>query len=180
MPRIDADNYRNNVQIASELFSKHGSFIRAIISSKVQDEAHADDLFQDFFLDLVRKPVPNHVKNIKSYLYRAVTNDIIDFIRRRKRYEALIGKRGGNYSLSINETGAEDALIMKEEIDKVLGIIDQQLGSRECRAVALRYGKSMAIKEIAENMQIKRTSVSRYVSTGLKKIRQFLMVERGD
>jgi len=180
LPRTDADNYRNNVQIASKLFAEHGSFIRAAIFSKVADEVQADDVFQDFFLDLVRKPVPNHVRNIRSYLYRAVTNDIIDFIRRRERYEALIGRCSENYKYSINKTRVEDAFIIEEQFGEVLGAIEQRLSVREHRAITLKYGSSMSIGEIAERMNIKKRSVSSYVSVGMRKVRAFLGLERGD
>ena len=179
MPGADVQTCRNNVDTASRLFAEHGSFIRAVIRSKVKGEAQAADIFQDFFLDLVRKPVPKYVRNIKSYLYRAIANDAVDYIRRRERYEALIGRCSEQYSNSINETSVEDALITEEEISQVLGIIERHLDSCESRAITLRHGSSMNIKEVAEKMRIKSRSVSRYISVGLKKLRQLLTVERG-
>lgn len=179
MPSTDADNYRNNVAFASKLFAEHGSFIRAVILSKVKDKVQADDIFQDFFLDLVRKPVAKHIMNIRSYLYRAITNDVVDSIRRRQRYELLIGRYSGSYDYSINVIGVEDAIITEEEINNVLRIIERQLKSCEFRAVTLRYGKGMSVEEVANIMHIKRRSVSRYVSVGIKKIRQLLTAKRG-
>ena len=180
MPSTDADNYGNNVKSASRVFGEYGGFIRAVISSKVRDEGRADDIFQDFFLDLVRKPMPKHIKNIKSYLYRAITNDVADFMRCRQRYELLIGKYRGNNNYSINTIGVEDALITEEEINNILRVIEGRLKSCESRAVILRHGKGMSVEEAADIMHIKRRSVSRYVSVGMKKIRRFLMAERGD
>lgn len=180
MPSTDADNHGNHVESAAKIFGEHGSFIRAVISSKVKDEGRADDILQDFFLDLVRKPVPKHVKNVKSYLYRAITNDVADFMRCRQRYEQLIGRYGGNSNYSINTMGVEDALIIEEEIADVLRVIEGRLKSCEYRAVVLRHGKGMSVEEVAGTMRIKRRSVSRYVSVGMKKIRRFLTAERGD
>ncbi|MBN2270303.1 MAG: sigma-70 family RNA polymerase sigma factor [Sedimentisphaerales bacterium] len=180
MPSTDADNHGKHVESATKIFADYGSFIRAVISSKVKDETQADDIFQDFFLALVHKPVPKHTKNVKSYLYRAITNDIVDSIRRRRRYELLIGKYSGNYNYSINTIGVEDAVITEEEVGSVLKVIERQLKNCESQAVALRYGKGMSVEDIANIMHIKRRSVSRYVSVGMKKIRQLLMVERGD
>ncbi len=178
MPSTDADNYGNNVESASRLFAEHGSFIRAVISSKVKDEVRADDIFQDFFLDLVRKPMPKHIENIKSYLYRAITNDVADFMRRRQRYEQLIGRYGRNNNYSINTMGVEDALITEEEINNVLRVIEERLKSCESRAVILRHGKGTSVEEAADIMHIKRASVSRHVSAAMKKICRFLRVER--
>jgi len=180
LPSTDSDNYGNNVEIASRLFAQHGAFIKAVIRSKIKDEAQADDIFQDFFLELASKSVPENVKNIKSYLYRAITNDTIDNIRRQRRYEAMVGRCNKRYDYSINKSGAEDALVLEEEVDKVLGIIERQLNGCESKAIGLRYGSSMSIDEIAETMQIKNRSVSRYISVGLKKVREFLTIETGD
>lgn len=181
MPSTDTDNHGNHVEPAGKIFAEHGSFIRAVILSKVKDdEVRADDIFQDFFLDLVRKPMPKHIKNIKSYLYRAITNDVVDSIRRRQRYELLISRCGGNYNYPINTIGVEDALITEEEINNVLRVIEGRLKSCESRAVILRHGKGMSVEEAADIMHIKRRSVSRYVSVGMKKIRRSLMAERGD
>ena len=180
MPSTEADNHGDNVESAAKVFDEYGGFIRAVISSNVKDEVRADDIFQDFFLDLVRKPVPKYVKNVKSYLYRAITNDVADFVRRRQRYEQLIGRYGGNNNYSINTMGVEDALITEEEIDNILSVIEGRLKSCEYRAVVLRHGKGMSVEEVADTMHIKRRSVSRYVSVGMKKIRRFLTAERSD
>jgi RNA polymerase sigma factor (sigma-70 family) len=179
LPSTDTDNHGNHVEPAAKIFAEHGSFIRAVILSKIKDEVRADDIFQDFFLDLVRIPVPKHIKNLKSYLYRAIANDVADFMRRRQRYQLLIGKYRGNNNCSINTAGVEDALITEEEINNVLRVIEGRLKSCESRAVRLRHGKGMSIEEVAGTMRIKRRSVSRYVSVGMKKVRQFLAAEGG-
>ena len=54
----------DNVALAAKVFDEHGDHIRRIIYWYIQDEALADDLFQDFFLTLVDKPVPMNVENI--------------------------------------------------------------------------------------------------------------------
>jgi len=181
LPSTDTDQYRNNVDIAARVFAEHGSFIRAVILSKVKDKAQADDMFQGFFLNLVWRPVPKYVRDVRSYLYRAITNDAFDHIRRMERYEALVGRCSQQYgSYYINTTSAEDALITEEEIGEVLGVIERQLNGFESKAIALRYGSCLSISEVAERMNIKSRSVSRYICVGIKKIRRYLTVERSD
>ncbi len=84
------NKYRNNLDLASKVFAEHSDFIRAVIRSQVKNEAQADDIFQDFFLSLVYNPVPKGVKNMKSYLYRAIINDVVDAFRRVETYKAKI------------------------------------------------------------------------------------------
>lgn len=179
LPSTDTDKHGNNVEVASELFAEHGNFIRAVILSKIKDEVQADDVFQDFFLSLVRKPVPDGVRNIRSYLYKAVINDTIDAIRRIEAYRIRIHKYSEQFDNFINKTRPENALYMEEEVNKVLELIKGRVRSSEYRAIALRYGNCHDIKEVAEDMQVSSRTVCRYISVGLKKIRQILKVEAG-
>jgi len=180
LPSADTDQYRNNVDMAARVLAEHGSFIRAVILSKVKDKTQADDIFQGVFLNLVCKPVPKYVRDVRSYLYRAITNDAFDHIRRMERYEALVGRCSQQYGYYINKPSAEDALITEEEIGKVLGVIERQLNRFESKAIALRYRSCLSIREVAERMNIKTRSVSRYICVGIKKIRRYLTVERSD
>jgi len=180
LPSADTDQYRNNVDMAARVFAEHGNLIRAVILAKVKDKAQADDIFQGFFLSLVCRPVPKYVRDVRSYLYRAIANDAFDHIRRMERYEALVGRCSQQYGYCINTPSAEDALITEEEIGKVLRVIERQLNGFESKAIALRYGSCLSIREVAERMNIKTRSVSRYICVGIKKIRRYLTVERSD
>lgn len=161
-----------NVELASQIFSEYGDFIHSIIYTKVQNEEKAEDISQDFFLSLVYKPIPTGVRNIKGFLYRSIINDITDAHRRVERYKTHIQKYGQKIKSSINKTPFENAFIEKEEIINMLELINEQLPSSCSQAIILRYREDMSIKEVAKKMNVKSASVSRYISTGLKKLRQ--------
>ena len=168
---------RNNVGLAAEIFAEYGDFIHMVIFSQVKNKARIDDIFQDFFLSLVRKPIPQDVKNIKGYLYRAITNDIIDATRRVNKYSYHMHKYHEYPNHSINKRTPENAFIDIEETNKMFGLIKGRLTNSQYQAIALRYKSQYNIKEVAEIMGVKRTSVSRYISIGLKKIRQSLKLK---
>jgi len=170
----------SNVERAAEIFSEYGDFILAIIRYQVSDDAQADDLFQNFFLSLISRPIPPGIQNVKSYLYRAITNDIVDSARRVERYQSLMHKYAKSFDYSINKSAPENALIEKEETNKMFKLIEGWLPYSEAVAVTLRYRDDCNIKEIAKKMHVKRRSVSRYISGGLNKVRQFLTVKQGD
>jgi len=170
------NEYRNNLDLASKVFAEHGDFIRAVIRSQVKNEAQADDIFQDFFLSLVYNPVPKGVKNMKSYLYRAIINDVIDAVRRVETYKAQIYKCRRQPNYSINKTGPGNA-IAKEELDRVFALIKGRLRNNEYQAITLRYKDHYSIKDVAERMGVQCKSVKEYTSRGLRKIREFLMVK---
>jgi RNA polymerase sigma factor (sigma-70 family) len=169
------DNYAARVNIAAKVFGQYGDFIHAVIRCKVRNEAQADDLFQDLFLSIVSKP-PSSLQNIKGYLYKAITHDIVDAIRRVERYESHLRKYGEKLNYSINKNGLENTLIEREELDKLFTLIKKRLPESESKAIALRYRDSHSTKEIAEKMGVEKRTVSSYISMGLKKIRRLLMI----
>ena len=172
----DTSKCRNNVGLAAEIFAEYGDFIYMVIFSQVKNKARIDDIFQDFFLSLVRKPIPQDVKNIKGYLYRAITNDIIDATRRVERYRNHMHKYSKHLDRPINKRTPEDAFICVEEISKMFELIKGRLRNNEFQAITLRHKDHYNIKDVAKKMDVKRTSVSRYISEGLRKIRKFLVV----
>lgn len=174
LPSANTNMYENSVLMASELLTEHGNFIRAVIRSQVKNEDQAEDIFQDFFLSLVYKPIPKGVKNIKSYLYRAITNDIVDAVRQVERYRVRIHEYSKQFTNSINNTSPENALIKKEQLDKMFALIKGRLPNSGYQAIFLRYRKHHSLKEVAEKMGVNDRSVSRYICVGLRKIRQLL------
>jgi len=177
LQNTNTNNYANSVDAAAKLFVEYGDFIYTVIHYQVKNETQADDLFQNFFLSLVYKPIPQNVKNIKGYLYRAITNDIIDATRRVEKYSHHMHKYAENFNHSINKRTPENAFINVEETDKMFEILKGQLTSSQFQAIALRYKNHYSNKEIAEKMDVKSKSISRYISIGLKKIRQSLKLK---
>ena len=165
-------NCRNNVGTAAEVVAEYSDFIYMVICSQVNNKARADDIFQDFFLSLVSKPIPGNVKNIKSYLYRAISNDIVDTQRHVERYREQIKKYRERCNFSINNHRPENALIIEEQMNKMFNLLKGRLTSSQSQAIALRYGTNHTIKEVAKKMGVKSTSVSRYISTGLRRMRK--------
>lgn len=168
-----------NVKRAAELFSEYKDFIFAVIRNQVSSDVQANDLFQDFFLSLVSKPIPPGIQNIKSYLYRAIINDIIDAARRVERHKTLMHKYAKFLDYSINNSSPENALIETEEVNKMFKLIEGQLPRSESRAIVLRFKNNFSIKEVAKKMHVNSRSVSRYISSGLSKVRQFFNGKKG-
>lgn len=172
--------YAENVRLASTVFADYGSFIRAVIHSQVGDRAHADDLYQDLFLALIQKPIPEDVKSIKAYLYKAIANDAVDVVRRTQTGRTLMRKYDKRPNDSINKYRPENALVEKEQMGKMLELINGWLPKSQTDAITLRYWHNYDIKEVAKKMGVDVRSVSRYVSVGLRKIRQLLMAKQDD
>lgn len=171
------NNYRANTQKAAEIFDEYGKFILGVIISKVYDKSIAEDIYQDFFLSLVSRPIPPNVRNIKSYLYKSLTNDIIDAGRKTERYHNLKNVYADKADYIVNKKRSGNALTNEGRTDEIFELIGGSLTPSEARAIALRYKNDRTIGEIAREMNVKKESVSRYICVGLTKLRRLLNVE---
>lgn len=167
-----SDKNRENAERASQIFFEYGDFIRSIIHTKVNNWEKEEEMLQDFYLSLVHNPIPPDIHNIKSYLYRAIINDITDFSRRSERYAKHIKNFEKKMKLSINKSYPENAYINEEQITKMLKLIKEQLPDSCSKAITLYFIENMSLQEVAEKMNVKTASVSSYISSGVKKLRR--------
>jgi predicted DNA-binding protein (UPF0251 family) len=57
-------------------------------------------------------------------------------------------------------------------------LIRRRVTRNEFKAITSKYRDGLSIKEAADRMSINNRSVSRYISTGLRKVKQFLVIEQ--
>ena len=172
----DSNNNADNVSIAAGIFAEHSDFIYATLCYKARNKDQVDDLYQDFFLSLVSNPPSSSIRSVKSYIYKAITNDTIDSTRKMQRYQNMKKKYADYLNFSVNKKSLKNAPINEGLMDGILKLIRGKLTSSEIRAITLRYRDGCSVTEVAEKMNVKKESVSRYVSVGLKKIRRYLNV----
>lgn len=165
---------QRNVKMAAEVFDEYGDEIRAIIKFNVKSETETDDIFQEFFLSIVHRPIPQSVQDIRGYLYRAVTNDIIDISRRSKSHRNRIKRYAECHKYNINEEYPENIVIQTEGVQKMFQLIESRLPKREAEVVVQRYGRNLNTTDTAQRMSVDRRTVSRYLSVAIKKVRQFI------
>jgi len=169
----------DNIAAAEKIFEQYGSFIYSVIRYKITDQFLVDDLFQDFFLTLAANPVTLEGPKLKAFLYRAIINDIRDAFRCRQRYKNLLKKHVKNCDFTINKQGVKNAYSIEEKVENITKNAWEQLSPKETTAISLRYFDGYSIAEVAEKMQIKPGSVSRYICVGLGKMRQSLNLNSG-
>jgi len=165
---------QQRVKVATAIFHEYGDRIRAIICFNVSNRSEADDIFQDFFLSLVHKPVPEGIKNVEGYLYKAIINDIIDMDRRTKSYRVRLHRYAKYRKYNAKNEDPHNIMIREEEVQKMFQLIERQLPPREAEAVIERYGHDRSIDNASKRMYVSKKTFSRYLCMGLKKIRQLL------
>lgn len=159
---------------AGVVFREYGGFIRAVIRFQAGSRFETEDLFQGFFLILVRKPVPVDVRNIKSFLYRAIVNYVLDLVRKNASYQRNLQEYAEQTRILINNRPAENAFVGSTETERSATITQfvHLLQNREAEAFVLKYRENYTVAEIAAAMGVDRRTVSRYLSAGLRKLRE--------
>jgi RNA polymerase sigma factor (sigma-70 family) len=171
---------RKRVGLAAEVFDRYGDEIRALIHFNIKDKSKVDDIFQNFFVSIVRKPIPPDIEDIKGYLYRAVTNDVIDVSRQKKCHQDHIKKYAECRKHFLIAEDPQNTAILVENTRKMFQLIETHLPKRQAEAVLQRYGQGINTTDTAKKMHTDKRIVSRYLSIALKKMREFIPENEDD
>ncbi len=171
---------RKRVGLAAEVFKRYGDEIRAIIHFNVKDESKADDIFQDFFVSIVRKPIPSGIQDIRAYLYTAVTNDVIDVSRQIKNHQDHVQKYVECRKHFVIPEDPQNTAIQTENTKKMFQLIESRLPKRQAEVIIQRYGYGLSTTDTAEKMNSNKRIISRYLTVALKKMREFVPENEDD
>lgn len=166
--------------MATNIFHEYGDDIRDMIRFSVRDEGLAEDIYQDLFLSLVSAKLPPMIRNMRRFLYRAITNDVISMARRSRRRHELMKLYAQDYrAAESEESGPGEQMIQNERREQVFSQLEKHLCPSEYRAVLWRFQRGGDNQEAADELGIKKRSFIRYLCAGLKKMRQLDWSEEG-
>lgn len=131
----------------------------------------------------------NKSTRLSTYAARCIDNELLMLLRSRKKrakdisiYEPIgTDKEGNEISLmDIIESPPVDvvaAVSLKENVEKLTGCLGHVLTPKELQVIQLRYGlmgeKELTQREIAGQLHISRSYVSRIEKNALHKLRAF-------
>ena len=161
-----------NMKLATRIYNEHSDRIRRIIRRQVNDPTTVDDILHDFFLSLVRRPIPPEIENIKGYLYQALRHDILDAATKKKNYNNRIARYAQRNVNNRIVSNPQKIALKNDEIHKIFDLINNHLPHREAMAVLQRYHYDLNTTQAAKAMNIDKRSFSRYICVGLKKLRE--------
>ncbi len=170
-------------QRLANLWSSHGTAIRAYILGLMQDPAEADDLTQETFLRAIRKlDTLNDVTKLSAWLYRIATNICHDRYRQlaRRRESVSLDAEPDESSPSRDELLAADSgpaldqlLEQSEMSDCVQNYINEL--SDSYRAVILLHDlEGLTNDEIARMLECTLGTVKIRLHRARKKLRAAL------
>lgn len=166
------------VRQAADIFETYGEQIRAMISLKVKERSTADDMYQNLFLSIVQNPVPRDTNRVKSYIYKILTNDIIDENRKSDVYRQFVRayRERGNHKAM--QEDPESEAIELEETRKMLQSLRNQLPAHQAEAVIQRCVLGNDTKDAARKMNLDPKTFIHYLHRGKTGIRQLLKRKR--
>lgn len=162
------------VERATKIIAEYGDMIRAIIRSQLFDQSKADDVFQDFFISLAERPIPEHIEDIGGYLRRAVMRDIIDTSRRVGHERARLSRYAQRCRTFYFRDDPSNNAVRSELIGMLGRLARNQLRKRESQAIVYRFLCNHDTGLSAKLMGVDKRTVSRYVSIGIKRLRQHM------
>ena len=197
LPREEEEKYlalaRGGDRKARDMLVRHNMRLVAHVVKKYTGAAETDDMISVGSIGLIKAIdtyEPSRGTRLATYTARCIENEILMFIRAGKKHKS-------NLSLSDpvgtdkdgNELTLMDLLFEKE--DKVFGSVEQSLmqekflsavkrllNERETVIICLRYaltgGAPLPQREVARQLKISRSYVSRIEKRALEKLRDGL------
>ncbi len=169
----------NRVASAAEIFAKYGNQIRAIIHFHLEDKSRADDVFQDFFVSLVHNPIPAHIEDVKTYLYKALTHDAIDVCRRANNYREGVQKYTECHRYDQAQEDPQSNFVHVEGTKEMFRLIESRLSKREAAVLWHRFANGLSTADTAKKTNMDANAVARYLSLAKKKIRNLIPQDMG-
>lgn len=175
----NGEDTRRRVKRAEEVFDRYGDEIRAMIDFNVRDKSSTEDILHDFFVSIVKKPVPLGIENVRAYLYRAVSNDVVDRFRRARNHREGIQVYAEYRRDRAVQKEPQNAAIEAEETERMLQLIESHLPPRQANAFIQQCGVGRGASDAATELSVDKRSVSRYLTEAIKKIRGIVSKNEG-
>ncbi len=151
-----------------------------------------EDLISIGTIGLIKAVVtfnPEKGNRLAAYASKCVENEILMYLRAKKKtnkeislYEPIGTDREGNeiklYDIiETDETDVPEKIHMKENIQKLYDKVENELSQRERLVLKMRYGlyngEEYTQREIARQLGISRSYVSRIEKSAVEKLREF-------
>lgn len=160
------------------IYAEHDGFIRSVIQFAAKNEVDREDIYQEVFVALSHKGDFSDIRNVKGYLYRLILNKVNEFLRKRAFADIRL-KSYGQRKASKEETSVDQNLLVSDEAEKTIELIKAYLSGKESEAVLLRFRDDCDNEQAAQKMNVRKETLVRYISVGLKKIREIVRSQEG-
>ena len=160
-----------------ELITRHKDRIYRFIYSKVYDRDATEDIFQDTFVKVIqtlKKGAYNEEGKFLPWVMRIAHNLVIDFFRKNNRMPKFESSDDFNiFSVLSDGTMNAESSIIKDQVEKDLQRIIEELPEDQREVLIMRIYKDMSFKEISEQTGVSFNTAlgrMRYALINLRKV----------
>ena len=153
-----------------QVFKSHFKSLHAYACTIMRDPMPAEEIVQNIFLKLWEKKEEITIKeNISVYLYRAVHNESLNYLRHRKVRSAYQSYAMRQHKQTEQEKPAEK--VVMKELEKKLEIALQEL-PEQCRTIfQLSRFEDLKYREIADRLGLSVKTIENQMGKALKLLR---------
>ncbi|HEY4288349.1 MAG TPA: RNA polymerase sigma-70 factor [Puia sp.] len=153
-----------------QVFKSHFKSLHAYACTIMRDPMPAEEIVQNIFLKLWEKKGEIMIKeNISVYLYRAVHNESLNYLRHRKVRSAYQSYAMRQHKQTEQEKPAEK--VVMKELEKRLEIALQEL-PEQCRTIfQLSRFEDLKYREIADKLGLSVKTIENQMGKALKLLR---------
>jgi len=158
--------------VLDAFFNKRAALERFLIA-RFRDATAAEDILQEMYLKLSRTTFDTPVDNINAFLYRVANNLALDFRKtavRQQDRDTLWGETTTHHmgGEPIDETvDVETKLDAQKKLKQVIDSMNDL--PPQCRRVFVAHKfEELSYKEVAEKLNISRSTVEKHMSKALK------------
>lgn len=156
------------------IFLRHWQTVYAVLFRLVGTREEAEDLAQEAFFRLYRKPLPPaRANNVGGWLYRVATNLGYNALRSRRRRDA----REARVVDMPPASQPLEQVVAAEEVSEVRQAL-AQLGERQQACLVLRY-QGFSYAEIADSLGVSPSSVGTILARAEAELRRRYLESRG-
>lgn len=162
---------QHNKRVFEAFYKKYYKQLFAIAYRYTEQAEAAEEIVHDVFITIWNKAGQLNVQqSMKSYLFKAVVNASLNFIKKEKldSQKRLAYMKAQDEAIDDNDPAADEELL--NQLDEALKLLPEK-----CRQVMYlsRFGK-LKQQEIADQMNISIKTVKNHLTYGFRKLRDHL------
>ncbi|MFC3197663.1 sigma-70 family RNA polymerase sigma factor [Parapedobacter deserti] len=152
------------------LYEKYWAYVFELAYARTKDLNLAEDITQGLFLRLWEKRQSLQITNIRSYLFIAVKNGVLNWIKAEQRKTPLTATLA---ELQEADTATDHSLLYQELLSIHDELIDRFTPAQQ-EIYHMRFRDDLTTKEIADKLGISRKTVQNQVHLCVTKLKKAL------
>ena len=156
-------------QLILEILNTEKERLFQYASYRLHDIRDVEDVLQNIYVKILDNPQRfNKIENKRAYLYRTLSNECSDFLRRNLKVEFIDDEPFDEYNLeTLHAENFEEEFIM---INRILTILPQE----QSDTIRLIHHSNLSFQEIADVMEVPLPTAKARYRYGIEKIRNEL------